>query len=63
MTPWQHGSSIFNTQISHECAIKGKDMLIIAGLAVLAAAALLLWRLVWLIGQALPACNDDFIFY
>jgi hypothetical protein len=41
---------------------KGKIMLVIAGF-VLLAAALALWRLVWLTAQALPACNDDFIFY
>lgn len=52
---------IFITPISHECAIKGENMLIIAGFIL--AAALALWRLVWLTGQALPACNDDFIFF
>ncbi|WP_268907116.1 hypothetical protein [Collimonas silvisoli] len=41
-------------------------MLIIAGSIIFVAAAVIglaLWRLIYLTGQLVPACNDDFIFF
>jgi len=39
-------------------------MPIILGLIIFAVAAgLAVWRLIWLTGQTVPACNDDFIFF
>ncbi|WP_281416101.1 hypothetical protein [Collimonas antrihumi] len=41
-------------------------MLIITGciaLITVAAAGLTVWRLIFLTGQSVPDCNDDFIFF